>query len=131
MIRLFPFFIQERLGFDLNMFEQSFPEIEVQKKVFKTYSSFLITGQDWRTQSEKEKKDFQNFISNNLIFSQDEINILFNDECPEMEDFFEVYNMVEKTNKDQWPNENYLSEYLEYRNKPTSTYNGFSTSQNV
>lgn len=130
IFRLFPYFIQERLGFDSNIFEQSFPEVEVQKRVFQTYSFFLRTGIDWRNSGQTDYKQFQTFIASNLIFAQDEINILFNEECPEAEEFLNLLNKIDDSEHEQWPNENYLSEYLEYRHKPTISFNGFSTSKN-
>ena len=130
IIRLFPYFIQERLGFDSNIFEQSYSDVEVQKRVFQTYSFFIRTGIEWKESKKIDYKLFQNFIASNLIFAQDEINILFNELCPEAEDFLDLYNEIEECENQQWPNENYFSEYLEYRNKPITSFNGFSTSKN-
>jgi hypothetical protein len=128
--RVFPYFIQERLGFDSNIFEQSFSELEIQKKVFETYSLLLKVGFEWYKSGQTEHKDFQSFIGNNLLFSQDEINVLFNEACPEAEEFFEIHEMEEQSEQEVWPNENYFSEYLEYRKQPMTSFNGFSTSAN-
>lgn len=130
MPRIFPYFIQERLGFDSNIFEQSFPELEVQKKVFETYSLLLKVGLEWYKSGKTEHKDFQTYIANNLLFSQDEINILFNESCPEAEDFFQIHEIVDQSDQEIWPNESYFSEYLEYRKHPMVSFNGFSTSEN-
>ena len=101
----------------------------MQKRVFQTYSFFLKTGVDCRKSGKSQYKEFQTFIANNLIFAQDEINILFNEACPEAEEFFELFDK-EEPEDELWPNENYFSEYLEYRNKPIDCFNGFSTSKN-
>lgn len=122
--------MQERLGFDLNVFEQSFPDLEVQKRVFQTYSFFLRTGLDWKKSGQTEYDDFQQFIASNLVFAQDEINVLFNEACPEAEEFMRLLESEDCPDDDHWPSRSYLSEYLEFRKKPFTSFNGFSTSKN-
>lgn len=120
--------MQERLGFDSNIFEQSYPDLEVQRKVFHTYSLLLKAGLEWHRSGQSEYKDFQAFVANHLLFSQDEINVLFNEACPEAEDFFGAFGRVRQTDSEMWPNESYFSEYLEFRARPLTSFNGFSTS---
>lgn len=122
--------MQERLGFDLDVFEQSFPDVEVQRRVFQTYSFFLRTGVEWRKSGQASFKQFQAFIASRLVFAQDEVNVLFNEACPEAEAFLALLAVDEQADADEWPAQGYLSEYLEFRKAPFAAMNGFSTSRN-
>lgn len=122
------------MGIDINIFEQELDELDLQRQIFKSYSFFLKTGLNFKQKKSTTLSDFEKYISNHLIFSNNEINYFFNIKCPDLELFLkemikDKVNEEETLESEEWPNQSFFSEYLEYSNQGFDSYNGFSTSK--
>lgn len=118
---------------DIKITEEGLEPLELQKRVWNTYSFFLNTAISWESKRRFDPKaNFQSFISERLILSVNEINILLNDGAPELEDFLEALSpdkVVQERESEEWPSASYFSEYIQYQEKAYEGLNGFSTAK--
>lgn len=118
---------------DIKITEEGLEPFDLQKRVWNTYSFFLKTAILW---AEKQRTDpkasFKNFVSERLILSVNEINVLLNEGSPELEDFLDAMSpdlVTREPDPPQWPSENYFSEYIQFQGEPYQGLNGFSSSK--